>query len=330
MTLLPEIRGQLLHAAFGADDPSARAPRHGAAGRLAIAGSIVVSVAVASVFLLSLHRMPTPSSPPTAGPPGRPPVAWVDALRRARESTLRRDPGCRLPQHDRVRGQRFLTTAPPKSLTSILPSLASPARGALRVTIRELRALDVDANGIYVRYAWQAHTDRIHYYVVPAAVVGATKTVPVRCYREELAAFGTQARRFPVGQRVEAIAYAQRLLSSFAVGGVALVTVGWGGHGATYYQAWMLARLRTLPDFGSGSRGNNQSTTTALLITGPVATVTATYPAQSYPGRVPRTFSVTKRPVRNLVIFHLAGAWDPPRLTFRSSSGAVIGPAKNP
>ena len=45
---------------------------------------------------------------------------------------------------------------------------------------------------------------------------------------------------------------------------------------------------------------------------------------------VARTFSVTKRAVRNLVIFHLAGAWDPPRLTFRSRTGAVIAQTHNP
>ncbi len=324
MTLFPEIRAQLLDAAFDEAEPAAGASRGRRSGRLAIAASIAVCLAVAAGAVLSLHRSTPPPSRPATGPVAPPPLAWVNALASAGQSTRRRDPACRLPLQARVRDQRFLTTAPPRSITAIFPSLASPAPGALRVTVRELRALHVDANGIYVRYAWQGYTDGIHYYVVPAEVVGTTKTVPARCYREELATFREQARHFPAGQRAAAIAYAQQRFNPRAEAGVSVVTVGGGVQGGTNMQAWMLAEFRTNPALGGGGAGTSSSTVTTRLVTDQVGSVTATYPAQSYPGRVPRTFSVTKRPVRNLVVFHLAGAWDPPQLTFRSRTGAVI------
>jgi hypothetical protein len=330
MTLLPEIREQLLDAAFGAAEPGTAARRRPRPGDLVIAFPIVISVVVAAVFLVSLHRSGAPPSGGAAGPMSGPPTAWVSALGRAGSSTRQHDRACRLPVKIRVRNQRFLTTAPPRSITSILPSLTSPARGALRVTVPELRALHIDANGIYTRYAWQGHTEGVHYYVVPAAVVGTTATLPARCYREELAAFRREARHFPANQRAAAIAYAQQRFNPKDAAGVSVVTVGWGVQGESNQQAWMLAQLNTNPAFGAGGGGgSNSSTTTSLLVTDAVASVTATYHAQSYPGRVPRTFSITKRPVRDFVIFHLSGAWDPPQLTFRSRTGAVIARTHN-
>jgi hypothetical protein len=328
MNLLPEIREQLLDAAFGAPDPRADAARRRPPfGHMTAAFSIVVGVVVAAVFLLTLHRSAVPPGT-AAGPTSGPPAAWVNALGNAGGSVRQHDGACRLSPNVPVRNQRFLTTAPPRRITSIVPSLASPARGALRVTVRELRALDIDANGIYARYAWQGRTDGIRYYVVPAAVVGATKTLPARCYREEVAAFRREARRFPASQRAAAINYAQQLFSSAAAAGVAVITIGGGTHGGTIDRIEMLAQLKTDPALG-GSGGSDSSTKTALLVSSAVASVTATYHAQSYPGRVPRTFSVTRRPVRNIVIFHLIGAWDPPQLTFRSSTGAAIGRTPN-
>jgi hypothetical protein len=325
MTLLPEIRGQLLDAAFGAAGPRAGAAlRRPRSEVLAIAVSIM-SVVVAAVFLVSLHGSAAPPSGAAAGPmAGPPPAAWVNALGKAGSSTRQHDRVCRPPLKVRVRDQEFLATAPPRRITSILPSLAAPPRGALRVTVGELRALHIDANGIFARYAWQGRTDGVHYYVVPAAVVGTTRTLPARCYREELAAFRREARHFPAGQRAAAIAYAQQRFNPEAEAGVSVVTAGWGTRTESNHQTWMLAQLKTEPAFGSAGGGTNSSTTTSLLVTDEVASVTATYHAQSHPGRVPRTFSVTKRPVRNLVIFHLSGAWDPPQITFRSRTGAVI------
>jgi hypothetical protein len=337
MRLVPEIREQLLDAAFGAAEPRPGRGRRPRSGALAIASSIVVTVVVAAVFLLSLHGSQAPPSGaavgPKSGPPapasGATPVAWVNALGKAGSSTRQHDRACRLPLKVRVRSQRFLTSAPPRSITSILPSLATPARGAVRVTIRELRALHIEATGIYARYAWQGRADGVHYYVVPAAVVGTSTTLPARCYREEIAAFRTEAGHFPANQRVAAITYARQRFSPEAATGVAVLTVGRRTSGGSFYQAWRLAQLNTEPAIGAGGGGGNNSTTTTLLVTNQVASVTATYPAQTYPGRVPRTFSVTKRPARNLIIFHLSGAWDPPQLTFRSRRGAVIAHTPN-
>lgn len=327
MNLLPEIREQLLDAAFGAAEPRAGAARRRFSGRLAIAIPILISAGVAAVFLVSLHGSAAPPSGAASGPMSGPPVAWVNALLKAGSSTREHDRACRLPlqgARNHVRNQKFLTTAPPRSITSILPSLASPARGAVRVTVRELRALHIDANGIYARYAWQGRTEGVHYYVVPAAVVGTTTTLPARCYREELAAFRREARHFPASQRAAAIGYAQQRFNPEAEAGVSVVTSGWGVSGESNHDTWRLAQLNTDPASGSGGGGTNSSTTTSVLVTDEVALVTATYYAQSYPGRVPRTFSVTKRPVRNFVIFHLSGAWDPPQLTIRSRTGEVI------
>ncbi|MGH2891117.1 MAG: hypothetical protein ACRDNJ_15975 [Solirubrobacteraceae bacterium] len=105
---------------------------------------------------------------------------------------------------------------------------------------------------------------------------------------------------------------------------MSIVTVGAGGSGASSYNTSLLAQLSSDPAVGVSSGRTDTSTTTPLLVTDQVGSVTATYRAQSYPGRVHRTFSVTKRPVRNLVMFRLSGAWDPPQLTFRSTTGAVI------
>ncbi len=323
MTLIPQIRGQLLDAAFGTAQLSTGAPPPRWSGRLVVAASILVTVAVAAVAVLSLHGSAAPPLTPAARPAARLPVAWVIAVGRAGQSTRQHDPAC-VPLQAQVHHQRFLTTAPPRSITAILPSLASPTRGALRVTVRKLRALNIDADGIYARYAWQGHADGIHYYVVPAAVVGARQAVPARCYQEQLAAFRKQARRFPSSQRAAAMAYAQQRLNPKAAAGVSVVTAGFGVEGASNDQAWRLAELKSNPGIGAGGGGSNTSTTTSVLVADQVASVTATYPASSHPGRVARTFSVTKRPVRNLVIFHLTGAWDPPRLTFRSKTGAVI------
>jgi hypothetical protein len=297
MNLLPEIREQLLDAAFGATESRAGAARRRAPlGHMAVAASIVISVVVAAVFVLSVHRSAAPPSGTAARPPSSAPPAWVKALGKAYRTTQRHDRACRQPAN-RHHNQRFLTTAPPRSMTSVLPSLATPPPAALRVTVPELRALNIDANGIYVRYAWQGYADGVHYYLVPAAIVGATKTPPARCYQEELAAFRTAARRFPASRRPAAIAYAQRVLRPESEAGVAIVTVGWGTRGESFPQ------LNGGPVFDSGGEGSDSSTTTHALVTDAVASVTATYCAQSYPGRVPRTFSVTKLPVRNFVIF---------------------------
>lgn len=327
MTLFPEIREQLLDAAFAPSDPAAADPGRRRAGRLVAIASVLVTVAVAAVSLVGLGgsspRRSAPSRPPVSPPTARPPAAWFNALARAGQQTSRRDPGCSPPTQSRPTPLRFLTGPPPRSVTSVLASLSTPASGASRVTARDLRGRAPLANGIYLRYAWQGHADGIHFYVLPAAHVGGA-TGPARCAREEVAIFTAAAQRFPAAQRAAAIAYARKLLDPAEQAGVSLITIGHGIRGGDSYPAWRLAQLATNPALGTGSGGDDHSTDTTLLVPDQVASVTATYPTQTYPGRVPKMTSVTKRPVRNLIVFHFSGAWDPPRLTYRSQTGAII------
>ena len=78
---------------------------------------------------------------------------------------------------------------------------------------------------------------------------------------------------------------------------------------------------------GGGSDGNNHITITPALVPNDVATVTANYPASSYPGRVPDRM-ITERVRNNVVIFVITGGWDPPSLTYRSASGAILRSSK--
>lgn len=58
---------------------------------------------------------------------------------------------------------------------------------------------------------------------------------------------------------------------------------------------------------------------------GRVATVTAHYSPQTYPGRVPHPLAVTEHPVDNVVIVFLRGAWDPPSSPiYRSATGSLL------
>ncbi len=79
----------------------------------------------------------------------------------------------------------------------------------------------------------------------------------------------------------------------------------------------------------SGSGGNDLGTVTPLVVPDGTATVTARYPAQTHPGRVPRPVTITKTVINNLVIFVFRGAWDPPSLTYHSRTGATIRPYLN-
>ncbi len=322
---LPQVRRQLLNAAFGEAASKPGLPGGRWSGRLVISASLAVAVAVAAIAVLSLHGSATPPSGSAAGPPGgAPPRAWINALARASQSTRQHDPACQPPAPTRSHHRHFFTSAPPQRISAIIASLATPARGTRRIRVKEPRRLHVDGNGIYARYAWQGHADGVHYYIVPAAIVGMTKQVPARCYRQEVAAFRREAQRFPVQQRAAAIAYGQQQFNPKAAAGVAVMTIGYGTEGESNCPSLRLAQLKTQPASCTGGGGNDQSTTTTVLVPSSVASVTARYPASSYPGHVDKTFTVTKRPVRNFVIFHLAGAWDPPQLTFRSRAGAVI------
>jgi hypothetical protein len=324
MTLLPEIRGQVLDAAFGVAEPNAAA-RRPRSGRLAIAGSIMLTAVVAAAFLLSLHGPAAPPSGATAEPTvGPPPVSWVNALGRAGSSTRQHDPACRLPLQTRTKNQRFPHhgAAPEHHLDPPVARIDGAGRAARhrhaapgvsdrgQRDLRPLRLAGTHRRGPLLRRTGGRRRD--HHNAPGALLSGGSRRLP------------QAAQRFPAGQRAAAIAYAQQQFNHEAGAGVAVITSGQGSSGGSFIQVRRLAELNADPAIASGGGGTNTSTTTTLLVTREVASVTATYPAQSYPGRVSRTFSVTRRPVRNLVIFHLSGAWDPPQLTFRSSTGTVI------
>jgi hypothetical protein len=328
MRLLPQVRRQLLAGAF--DAPGGGLGIAGASWprRLTLAASLAVSLGIAVALAFSLHgsgASPVRSAGSGSSPPSlSPQQAWDNAVVRASEDTLKRDKACGANPRSAA---HFVDTLPPRSITSVLSSLARPPAGARRVTVQELRARDplLPANDVYIRYAWQGEAHGIHYYVVPAGLVGQSRPQPERCDRENLAEFRTEAQTFPSDQRRAAIAYAQaRFREQQAAAGVLLLTGDNRAGGLLVEPVPSLERLASDPSAISGSGGNDRSTQTTMLVPDDVASVTATYPAARHPGKVKRTFSVTEHPYRNVVIFNLVGAWDPPRLTFRSATGQVL------
>jgi hypothetical protein len=75
--------------------------------------------------------------------------------------------------------------------------------------------------------------------------------------------------------------------------------------------------------FETGSDGNNHITITPLVVPSDVATVTANYPAENQAGHVAHQV-ITRHVKGNIVIFRVTGGWDPPSLTYRSATGAVL------
>jgi hypothetical protein len=90
------------------------------------------------------------------------------------------------------------------------------------------------------------------------------------------------------------------------------------------YSEYPVSVLRQHPFTEGGSVGNNRFTETQIIAPDDVATVTARYETQKYPGRVRKPVIVTKHVSNNLVFFVFRGAWDPPSLTYRSATGKVL------
>ncbi len=82
-----------------------------------------------------------------------------------------------------------------------------------------------------------------------------------------------------------------------------------------------ISRIRR--HFETGSDGNNHITITPLVVPSDVATVTANYPAENQVGHVAHQV-ITRHVKGNIVIFRVTGGWDPPSLTYRSATGAVL------
>ena len=213
------------------------------------------------------------------------------------------------------------------ALTSVLAVLSKPASGASRVPPGVLRAnlsqFPLEAQGIYVRYVRRGYAAGLAYYLVPAAHLGFVG-VPARCFFQEAAAFKAQIEHLPAASRQSALSWERHQVSIDEAGGppgVELVTKGPGVDGGRDYS---VGELRHNPYGGGGGGGRDDVTETALVVPDNVASVTARYAPQKAPGRVAHPVTVTRPAVNNLVIFVFRGAWDPPALTYRSSSGSVL------
>lgn len=159
------------------------------------------------------------------------------------------------------------------------------------------------------------------YLYGPASLVSQTDSSGDASYAEQLTAFENQAERLPAKQRPKAVAWERQLIKQEQgpTPGLAVITAGGGSIGGDYLT---VDELRN--HLGGGRAGNDNITETALLLPDSVASVTAHYDAQSYPGRVLRPVTITRRVSNNLAIFVFKGAWDPPKLTYRSATGAIL------
>ena len=294
----------------------------------ALIGTAALAAALLAGFGGILGGGPGPGRVAGGGPNGPVPVAWRDAGSRAFLLVAGHDHAC-ASRPDESGPVRVLDQAPPKALTSVLAVLSKPASSGSRVSPAVLRASlqqnPLNAQGIYIRYARRGYAEGLAYYLVPAAHLGIGR-VPARCYLQEAAAFKAQIAHLPAAARRSALRWERQQISIDEAGGppgVELVTEGFGGYGRNY----TVDELRTDPYASGGGGGNDTVTETALVVPNNVASVTARYSPQKAPGRVAHPVAVPRRAVNNLVIFVYRGAWDPPALTYRSSSGAPLSTA---
>lgn len=285
--------------------------------RLALAAIVLIACASSAVALTA-----TGASPTATGGRGRVAMAWLRANRRAVALVFRHGGQCRIRPASPTGATQLLDGPPTPDLSSRFAVLRRPAPEGERVSAVRLRQLHVDAQGIYVRYARQGVADGITYYMIPATSVGGV-SVPNHCYAEQLTAFEHRVAGLPVTQRTRAVSWERKLIAQHKGprDGVVLVTAGGGSTGFEYLT---VAMLRADPWDDGGGGGNNNITKTVLLVPDSVASVTAHYAAQTYPGRVPHPVDVTRRVTDNLAIFVYRGAWDPPSLTYRSATGTVL------
>lgn len=337
MTLVPEIRDQI-HAtarrrirSAGLARQSARAWRR-VAGSVMLAASVLVVAGVLAVILHDAHHLTNPTSPAGGQPASAPPPGWGKLNAKARARVEQHDAACR-PQ--RLTGASpFRHDAPGKDLTTVLGWLRRPAPASQRVSARALLRpprgqLPESARGIYLPYVRHGERNGITYYLIPAANVNQVRPVPNRCYREQLDSFRQLVAQQPASKRGALIGYEtsslrqERMIAQHPAG-VCLATAGPGGSG-TGPCINAISLRQSQDQIGSGSYGNDHETVTPLILPDRVASVTAHYNPQTYPGRVPRPLTITQRAVQNLVIFALRGAWDPPNsLTYRSANGSVL------
>jgi hypothetical protein len=279
----------------------------------------VGSIAAAGGAVVALT---TGVTSPVATGIARVPVTWLRANQHAVEVSFRRGGSCQVRTAPRGGSTQILQGPPTADLSSLFAVLRRPAPASQRVSAAGLRELHIDVQGIYARYAREGVTDGITYYMIPATSVGGSQP-PAHCYAKQMAVFQHQIGGLSQQQRTGAVAWERKLIeqNKGPRDGVVLVTAGDGGIGASYLT---VARLRADPWDDGGGDGSNNITKTALLVPDSVASITARYAAQSYPGLVPHPVEVTRRVTDNLAIFVYRGAWDPPSLTYRSATGTIL------
>lgn len=212
--------------------------------------------------------------------------------------------------------------------------LRAPAPASQQISAHALRQISGGrltrlGRGIYLRYVRHGERNGIRYYFLPAANVNQLQAIPEGCYREQRDSFRQLATQRPAGQQAALIAYEttslqqQRMIAEHPAG-VCLATTGPAGSGTgPCVNAVSLRQFNA--STGDGSYGNDHETVTPRIVQDGVATVTARYSAQTYPGRVPHPLTITQPVVQNLVILTLHGAWDPPSsLTYRSADGSIL------
>lgn len=313
------------------EDARRRQRRHRRAGA-ALVGSAALVAALLIGFGGGLGGGPGPGRVAGGGPNAPVPVAWHNAASHAFLMVASHDHACNgdLDEREPV---RVLDRAPPKALTSVLAVLSKPASGGSRVPPAVLRAslrqFPLYGQGIYIRYVRRGYAAGLAYYLVPVAHLGVPWR-PARCYLEEAAAFKAQIAYLPAAPRQSAMKWERQQIRIDEAGGppgVELLTKGFGVGGGRNYT---VGELRNNPYGGGGGGGNDSVTETALVVPNDVASVTARYSPQNAPGRVAHPVAVTRPVLNNLVIFVYRGAWDPPALTYRSSSGSVLSTERSP
>jgi hypothetical protein len=333
MTIFPDFEKQLVKLASAAAGPSRRSRPHRwrvGVGTLIAAASTLVVLGVGAIILLNVRG--TAESGPSAGNgaaglSATAHRALFNAMGSAERQTWSRDAACRPGLVNVPHPQHVLYGSPGRSLTSVLGMLRRPAPRGQRVSPEILHQLQVNAQGVYIRYARRGQVNGVAYYLIPAASVNDLGPFPGRCYTEQLNAFRQLIAHRPAAERATDTLYEQQALRSQrrlanAPAGVCLITNTTAEEGEDC--RWT-TELRLM--LGGGlvrSAGNDQATVTALVLPDAVATVSAHYPAEHQRGQVTRALTVTKHVVDNIVIFNLAGVWDPPSLTYRSAAGKIL------
>jgi hypothetical protein len=331
MTYLPEVR-DALGAVIG---DRARQPVRRRAVRAAElitwAGGAVfllVVVAIAVRFAVGAHGPSARTAMPRAASPAKLTTVWQRDSLQALVDTAKRDRVCWASRAPQSRQERYYATAePPRQLRSLLSAMRHPSPAQMHVSDRAIARLGIDGLGIYMNYVRQGVVNGVHWFMVPVAHLDPNE-LPARFFRERSAAFQTLSATLPASQHAGADAFERTRLrreqGPQPPGIEVITTAGGGGTGSTDFP---VSRLRAQRFWSGGSGGNDRITTTVILVPDKVATVGARYGAQTRPGRVPRPVTIVKPVNHNIVLFVFRGAWDPPALVFRSSSGTLLSTA---